>query len=292
MSLVIFFFKILFIRLHWVFLVCEGFLQLRPGPGAEPAAGAVSAAGPSPGFLGPVGVVPSSTRGPAKMEDVVSSSSHDGSGGRLTGLRGRQALPALGARGAPPPAFQTPASAPVAEAPARPGLTGLPDTGQGGRGGYQGRGASSRCEGRWPGSGLRAAGVRQRSTTAGSNKLCSLQGDTPVGHPCGKGGECNGGAGVWLTADGRGIGPPPQGGVLKEGGRSQWASPRRPGRPPRPPVRAQGDGPAGSGRAAASASSLALKLGLDRAELRLLPKRWVMGRGRRGSFRGAAARTG
>ena len=161
------FFKILFIWLHWVFLVRGGFLQLRPGPGAEPAAGAVSTARPSPGFLGPVGVVPSSTRGPDKMEDVVSSSSLDGSGGRLpTGLRGREALPALGARGSPPPAFQT---------PARPGLTGLPDIGQGGRVGHRGRGASSRCEGRWPSSGLRAATARQPLATAASNSVSTLR---------------------------------------------------------------------------------------------------------------------
>ncbi|XDA80027.1 hypothetical protein R6Z07M_009986 [Ovis aries] len=114
----------------------------RPGPGSQPAAGAVSTAGPSPGFLGPVGVAPSSPRGPDKMEDVVSSLSHDGSGGRLpTGLRRGEAPPALGARGAPPPAFQTSAPAPFAEAPALPALTGLPDTGQGGLGGHRGRGA-------------------------------------------------------------------------------------------------------------------------------------------------------
>lgn len=111
--------------------------------------------------------VPSSTRGPDKMEDVVSSSSLDGSGGRLpTGLRGREALPALGARGSPPPAFQT---------PARPGLTGLPDIGQGGRVGHRGRGASSRCEGRWPSSGLRAATARQPLATAASNSVSTLR---------------------------------------------------------------------------------------------------------------------
>ncbi|XP_043748002.1 decreased expression in renal and prostate cancer protein-like [Cervus elaphus] len=153
-----------------------GFLQLRPGPGAELAAGAVSAAGPSPGFLGLVGVVPSCPRGSDKMEDIVSPRSHDGSGGRLpTGMRGREALSVLGARGAPPPAFQTPAPARVAEAPARPGLTGLPDTGYGGLGGHRGLGTCSRCEGRWPGSGLRAAGARQRSATAASNRPCSLR---------------------------------------------------------------------------------------------------------------------
>ncbi|XP_060989310.1 basic proline-rich protein-like [Dama dama] len=113
----------------------------RPGPGSQPAAGAVPAVGPSPGFLGTVGVAPSSPRGPYKMEDVVSSLSHDGNGGRLpTGLRRGEAPPALGARRAPPPAFQTPAPAPFAEAPALPALTGLLDTGQGGLGGHRGRG--------------------------------------------------------------------------------------------------------------------------------------------------------
>lgn len=80
MSLVIFFFKILFIWLHWVFLVRGGFLQLKPGPGAKLAAGAVSAAGPSPGFLGLVGVVPSSPRGPDNMEDIVSPAAVTGAG--------------------------------------------------------------------------------------------------------------------------------------------------------------------------------------------------------------------
>lgn len=72
------------------------------GPRFAAGRGAVSTAGSSPGFLGLVGVAPSSPHGPDKMEDVVSSLSHDGSEGRLpTGLRRGEAPPALGARGAP-----------------------------------------------------------------------------------------------------------------------------------------------------------------------------------------------
>ena len=85
--------------------------------------------------------------------------------------------------------------------------------------GHRGRGASSRCEGKWPSSGLRAAAAQQPLATAASTRLY-LHCDAPVGDPGGKGGECNGGAGVWPTADGQGIGPPPQGGG-PEGRRTQ-----------------------------------------------------------------------
>lgn len=62
---------------------------------------------------------------------------------------------------------------------------------------------------------------------------------------------------------------------------------------PSPPSPAASEGAGGvdlpgrvrAAAAAASASSLALKLGLDRSGVASLPKRWVMGRGRRGSFR-------
>ena len=121
-----------------------GLSPVEAGPRCGAGSGRRLRRGAQPRFLGLVGVVPSSPRGPDKMEDIVSPRSRDGSGGRLpTGLRGREALSVLGARGAPP-AFQTPAPAPVAEAPARPGLTGLPDTGYGGLGGHRGLGTRSR----------------------------------------------------------------------------------------------------------------------------------------------------
>lgn len=101
--------------------------------------------GAQPGFPGRVGAAPPPpTPEPDKMEDVASSRSHDGSGGRLpTGLRRGEALPALGARGRPRPGPGPglPAAAPVAAPPARSPLPGPPDTGQGGRWGHRGRGA-------------------------------------------------------------------------------------------------------------------------------------------------------
>lgn len=99
--------------------------------------------------------------------------------------------------------------------------------------------------------------------------------------------------GVWPSPDGQPPGPPPRG--VPEG------RPMEPMDMPRAPRHALpanqwgcgGRGLPGFGRSAAFSASFcspALNLGLDGAELCALPK--GVGRGRGGSFRGAAARTG